>query len=158
MNAKEAIFDRGMLTDWLLAALMVPLGEQGILVGDNLAPAEGGWMHGDQGEVNDFIPYVVLTTGSGSPQPPDGIRGYGEDGWLLRYRLGVYGSVRSQVDWAADKVRRAWYSIPRQRVDLGDKWMIYHPTIASMGPISRSDSVSPQAYELVDEAVLSVTR
>jgi hypothetical protein len=81
------------------------------------------------------------------------------DDWSARYRLGYYGGIRSQTDWVADKVRAAWYALPRGRYPLGPQtWKLYNFTLLSMGGIERTDTVSPPAWQLIDEVVVGVVR
>src|SRR4051794_29884906 len=106
------IFNRGELTDWLIAQLTPALlaqesGEQDILLGDHLAPEEGGWPGGEPGS-GDFVPYVVFTTRPATPSPGVPVGSTEADSWEAAYSLVGYGAQRQQADWIADRARMAW--------------------------------------------------
>jgi len=127
---------RGPITDYLLTELVNTL--DGVLVGDGVAPDDGGWKGGDIG-AGTFAAYVVLTTGVATQvnTPPQGLKDQSGDAWNLTYTLASYGGVRQQADDVADQVRAAWQQIDLLRsVDLGQPWGFQSRQITTYGAVS----------------------
>ena len=58
-----------------------------------------------------------------------------------------------------DTVRRAWYTLPKGKLALGEEnWSVYQFSLSTLGRITRTDQVSPAAGELTYEVVVAVTR
>lgn len=163
MTTAKPLFERGRLTDWLLETLLrPPLGAMmptPVLVGDAVAPEEGGWSGGEPGQ-GTFVPYVTLATGPAAPAPKQGL-GPGEAwDWMLRYQLRSVGALRGQCDWVADQARAAWDTQGEVRLSIGDgpQWKAAQFVVASMGAVTRNDQVSPPYWEVVDEVSLALSR
>lgn len=162
MTENKPLFERGRLTDWLLSTLLRPTLETltpPILVGDGRAPEAGGWSGAQPGQ-GDFVPYTALFTGPAAPDGKQAISlGEAQD-WLCRYQLRHAGGLRSQADWIADRSRQAWDRQGEIRLDLGGppQWKAYRFTVASMGAVTRNDTVDPPYWEVTDEVVLALSR
>lgn len=142
------IFSRGLLTDALLDYLESET-SNGLLVGDGMAPLDGGWTGGEPGK-GDFVPYVVLSTGPAQKQSRDPLGGMENSSWLATYTTKHVGALRQQTDWAADQVRKAMVKFRPAHIDLDGDWAIVQTTYPQLGAISRNDAVDPPYWELVD--------
>ena len=142
------IFSRGVLTDAILDYLGTALDDTGILIGDGIAPKQGGWSGGEPG-VGDFVPYVVLTTGPAQKQARDPLARENTS-WLATYTTRHVGALRQQTDWCADKVREALVEYRPKLLHLDSKWSVVQTTYPSLGPITRNDTTDPAYWELVD--------
>lgn len=117
--------ERGRLTDLLVAHMQADatLTAKDIPVGDGIAPPEGGWAKMQPGE-DEFIGYVLLSTGQAVPAPePETIRA-AHATWRCLYGLRGVGGSRQQADFVADKMREAFLTFPTDPVDLGETWTI----------------------------------
>lgn len=151
--------DRGVLTDTLVVALTAALDDDpAILVGDGMAPVEGGWPKGEPGE-GDFVPYIVLTCGSWRPAAGLTLAPAG-DAWSASYRVGSYGGQREHADYVADRVHQCW---PRMQLDPmtlghGGEWGFASWDIAEMGEVVRNDQIQPSMWSTTSALTLLVTR
>ena len=149
---------RGPITDYLIAQLTAELSP--LLVGDAIAPPQGGWQGGDVG-AGDFAAYVVLGTGPASQinQPAQTLRDQSGDEWNLAYTLTSYGGVRKQCDDLADMVRAAWQSIDLSRtVDLSQPWGFQSRQMTSYGSVDpQYVGTAVQWWSCRDSAVLRIS-
>lgn len=159
----DKIFERGRLTDWIVATLFAPLpalDPVAVLVGDAVAPDAGGWSEGtpDQGV---FVPYTVLVTGPGVAFDKQNIQASEAWDWKLRYQLRHAGGMRNQADWTADQARKVWDAQGETRLMLNDDpphWKAFGFSVVTMGAVNRNDTVQPPYYEIVDDVQLSLSR
>jgi hypothetical protein len=160
----KPLFERGQFTDWLLKQL----GEQlpaDVLLGDALAPDDGGWVGGQPGQ-GGFTGYTVLGTVPASPGPAGAELGDAEaSSWVLRYTLRSFGGARTQADYCADKARWAWHALASERpvlelgtADLPSRWRAERPLITQMGGVLRSDQMQPPGWEVTDELAVTLNR
>lgn len=157
--SRRPLPERGPLTSWLLTRIGDQLEEAGQLLGDGVAPPEGGWTQGQPGQ-GDFIAYSVLMGGAATAGQPQTLGGsVDSDGWMLRYTLRSVGAVREQADWAGDAVRAAWHGLESTTMLLGPaKWQVHVPAVTSMGQPVRNDAVQPPLWEVTDEVSLRLDR
>jgi hypothetical protein len=162
--SRKPLFERGRLTDWLLEELGGALPAE-VLLGDGVAPNDGGWQGGQPGQ-GKFIGYSVLGTGAAAPGGTATLAETDSSEWLLRYTLRSAGGVRHQADFCADKARQAWHRL----VDAGEpviplgndadpsNWKVYSPLVVSMGAVSRTDQTQPPFWEVLDEVTVKISR
>ena len=158
MSSSKPLFDRGRVTDWIIDQLLSPALLPKVLVGDAVAPPEGGWPSGVPGGGN-FVPYTVLSTGQATPDRGT-VGAVTPDTWILRYQLKHSGGMRQMVDWTADLVRHAWDVQPEVRLDMGEgpQWKAYQFSVLTMGPVVRNDTVQPPYWDVVDDVALTLSR
>lgn len=146
------VFKRGVLTDTLLDHLEGVLGGTAVLIGDGIAPVEGGWTGGEPG-AGSFVPYSVVATGPAQRQSKDPI-GHDSSSWLTSYTFRAVGGTRAQCDWTADLVREGMTGWKVKGLDLGSNWSIVQASFPNLGPVTRNDSVDPAYWEVVDNLSL----
>lgn len=148
------IFARGVLTDDLLDYLeqTFAAAEFTLLVGDHLAPEEGGWSGGQPG-TGEFVPYLVLTTGPATRNAKDPI-GRDNSSWSAAYTLRAVGATRTQADWAADMARSAVVGYAKRKPEGLGGWKVQLTLYSVLGDIQRNNSVDPPYYELTDTVAL----
>lgn len=148
---------RAAITESLLSYLA---NELQVAVGDGQAPPAAGWSGGQPGAGN-YVPYVVLITGSATPRAASGQRdtlGPDKSMWTLSYSLRAFGVVRAQADYHADAARAAWDQLRGNNLIAAEGWTAVASLIDSMGQINRNDSVDPPLWELTDSYSLWVAR
>lgn len=152
------IFLRGPLTDWLLEHIEASLTERNVLllVGDGVAPKEGGWTGGQPGK-GKFKPYVVVTTGIARHNAADPLAN-GDGSWLAMYNLRGVGGSRQQAEWAADQGREALNAARQIPLDLGGPWTMQQARYETLGGVSRNDSTDPPYWEVPDTVALWMER
>lgn len=156
---------RREVTDWLLNYLK----EEGHVVGDILAPLEGGWQkrelsehvwdedyeEGDDDELDfpEFVPYVVVTPLDAKPSVSANQGRYRND-WTLRYQLTWFGVSREQVENIADTARGLTEIRPEVPTDANFKinWVLT-PTVGGIGYTTQLD---PPGYSQSDTYELEV--
>lgn len=141
------MLDRNELTDEFLAWYA----SAGLLVGDAIAPYEGGWTEGQQG-VGSFVPYAVLGTGSATT----GQRTLCADSYeySVNYSMGIYGESRRKTDQFSHEIHLQLLGRTGHRF-FGYK--IVELKVASFGAISRNDSTSPASWSQQDSVVVHLT-
>lgn len=146
------VFSRGPLTDAILDFLTAALQPHGILVGDGIAPNDGGWTGGQPGEGN-FRSYVVVSTLQASKGFQDPVPG-GDTSWRASYGLRSVGALRHQSDWTADKARQAMKDYKPKHIDLDGDWRVLKTSFETLGPVTRNDTSDPAYWELLDTATI----
>ena len=121
-------------------------------VGDNVAPAEGGWADGQPGS-GIFVPYLVVVTGGGA------VRALGQGSVIpafsISYSLRSHGGSRTQCDWMAKVGRDGIYGV--SQVKFGDPlWKVINVEWAQLGPMLRNDSTAPASWSVSDTFLLVV--
>lgn len=150
------IFSRGLLTDLVLDHLSTMLGVAGPLIGDAIAPLEGGWTGGQPGQ-GKFIAYSVLTPGTASHRERDPL-GVDDTSWSASFSLRHVGGNRQQVEWAGDKTREALSLLRKVPLSLDGPWRLLQPRFETLGAVSRNDSTDPPYWESADTVVLWLER
>lgn len=145
------MIDNGAFTELLLETLSV----HGDLLGDGVAPTEGGWLTG-QPNANVFRPYSVLVSGGMQPvQSPNLIKTDRPDynaSWSLRH----FGGSRKQCDWIAQQFRDQIYTL-RGLTFGADTYKINSVSPLSIGAVSRNDQVDPPYWQAFDNLTILVT-
>jgi hypothetical protein len=148
-----SVVRRGDLTDHLLAALKV----NGLLVGDGVAPDDGGWDDDPNAPNSSYLPYVVVMPQTA--QAGTGSLGDNETDWQIPYTLASYGVTREQVEWFADESRVIFKSCEKDLVLMdGDKWQITQFLVMSIGGIARNDSMEPSEFSQIDLVSLRISK
>jgi hypothetical protein len=152
------IFLRGPLTDWLLDYLedRLAASDSALLLGDGIAPVEGGWTGGQPGK-GEFRAYLVVSTGVVRHRDNDPLAG-GDSSWLASYGLRGVGGSRQQADWAADQGREALNAARNIDLDLGGPWRMQQARYESLGGVSRNDNTDPPYWEVSDTVALWMDR
>jgi hypothetical protein len=144
------VIDHGALTDAILASLGAVE-----LMGDGIAPNEGGWIMG-QPNVVAFRPYGVLVDGGMMPvESPQLIKGSRTD-WKASWSLRYFGGSRQQCDWIAGVFRP---EIDRLRnLEFGtDVHRILNTDPLVIGAVMRNDQVDPPYWQASDNLTLHIT-
>ena len=128
------MLDHGALTDYVLAALTAGIaanvtGSALPLVGDGVAPADGGWIHGQPGD-GVFRPYVALVSGGASPIN-EHLDSFNPD-WSVTFSLRSFGGSRKQCDWMATLMRGLIAGLAHHTVG---SWSIIGIRWGSWGPV-----------------------
>lgn len=153
------VFARGPLTDWLLDRLESELSEinSAVLLGDGIAPEDGGWTGGQPG-VGQFRAYTVITTAAATRLHASPI-GDSANSWSAGYVFRSVGGSRQQAEWAADRTRVALDRVKKINLDLmTGTWRLTKVHYETLGGVSRNDSTDPPYWELADTAGLWLDR
>jgi len=149
------MIDHGALTDLLIYQLSTDTGE---LVGDGIAPAEGGWLKGQPNQ-SVYVPYMVLVSGGASVMIND------LDGnldWTVNWSLRYFGGSRKQVDWIANKARNAIDGGPNNVLHntfgVNQPFKITAVQWTNLGAVSRVDTVNPPYWQVYDSFGLVCSR
>lgn len=148
------IFARGLLTDWLLDYTEAGLANAGVnlLIGDAIAPLDGGWSGGQPGE-GVFRPYVVVSTMATVANQNDPL-GSDNTSWRANYSVRAVGGSRQQVEWAGDRSRLILSDIRRVTLDLEGAWQVQRSRYDTLGAVQRNDSTDPPYWEATDTLAL----
>ena len=142
---------------WLRVGLEVASPASPILVGDGIAPEEGGWTAGQPGR-GEFVPYVTLSGGSGTPAPANHLGDRFAD-WVVSYQLRATGASREQADWIGDRASAALWAHVGDKVNLdGTTWKLIDLRLPNRGAPSRTDATDPPYWEASEVADLWLTR
>lgn len=146
------MIDHGALTDAVLASL---IGATGELLGDGVAPGEGGWVMG-QPNTDVFRPYGVLVDGGMNPiQTPNLIR-TGRPDWTATWSLRYFGGSRKQCEWIAGVFRPA-IEVMRGMVFGTDPHLVRTVDPLMMGSVMRNDQVDPPYWQVIDNLTMQIT-
>jgi hypothetical protein len=142
-----------LLTDAVLAACRV-IGA--FPVGDNSAPADGGWAGGVP-NVGEFKAYAVVSSqgalASASPIGAD------RCDWDTTWLAGSYGGSREQCEWVADEIRKPFCDLIGTTHDLGGvTWKIMGTVFKNLGAVERIDTTDPPYWQVRDTVGLRITR
>ena len=148
------MFDHGALTDVVLAHLTAAVSTHVTssalpLVGDGIAPTDGGWINGQPGD-GVFRPYVVVVSGGAAPRNLD-VSQF-DPGWAVSLSLRSFGGSRKQCDWMATLARTCISTI--YHTDFGQGWQIIGVEWGSLGPVSRIDATAPAFWQVFDNLTL----
>lgn len=147
------MIDTGSMTFLLLHHLSV--GDPTLLVGDGVAPQEGGWTGGTP-NTGSFTPYSVLAFQGAGPTHPDVDKADPE--WATRWSIGHYGGSRAQADWVATLSRTRLLASLKQIFGDSDPFKVISIVWTGLGGMSRNDQVDPPYWSASDTAILTVSR
>jgi allophanate hydrolase subunit 2 len=126
--------------DQVLEHLLAAGAAGALLVGDNVAPAEGGWVNG-QPQSGLFRPYSVLMLGQSSAE--SGLREKVD--WTTQFSVRHFGGSRPQASKQSNRMRVAlqvpWVQGPWRSMRL--HWAV-------LGSMQRVDSVDPPYWQIYD--------
>ena len=142
----SVLIDTGALTDLVLAHL----GTANVLVGDGVAPAEGGWLSGQPG-AGVFRPYATLVVTGGVPAA----LGLDSDfpAWAVGFSLRSFGGSRSQCDAQAALARGAMEGLQQETFGAA-AWVIAGVQWQALGAMVRVDASSPPFWQVFDTLAL----
>lgn len=135
--------DHGALTEEMLIRISKA---SELLVGDGVAPFEGGWKEG-QPNRKEFVPYVVLAD-AGSINNDPTITRYPDftANWTLKY----FGVSRKQVEWIAGKIRPLMHDIEKFQFGSNPPYEVKHTKFTALGAVNRVDSTDPPFWQAFD--------
>lgn len=133
--------NRGLLTDHVISILE----DHDLLVGDGVAPKEGGWVTG-QPNVGRFIPYVVLMSGPGTVMDRAMNRVGSYDVKNLYY-LRSFASTRRSVDKISHASRTALELVTPF---IFEDFKAIHCMPSSLGATIRNDAQDPPLWQVYD--------
>jgi len=143
------VIDHGALTD----ALLTYLGRVE-LVGDGIAPSEGGWLMG-QPNVVSFRPYAVLVDGGAQQIMTPNLMVDRPD-WSASWSLRFFGGSRRQCEWIAGQFRPSIAGL--RNLEFGeDEHRIVSVDLSMLGSVMRNDQVDPPYWQANDNLVMQVT-
>jgi hypothetical protein len=125
-----------------------------LLVGDGIAPLEGGWTLGTP-NLGGFAAYTVLAFDGATPINPDVAKA--EPEWSTRWAMRHHGGSREQADWVA-LVSRSRLTQMLQKQFGVDPFKVIGVQWNQLGAMSRNDSVDPPFWTASDSVILVVSR
>lgn len=126
------------------------------LVGDGIAPPEGGWTSGTPGK----DAFKAYTTVASTPSRP-GSRAtlnHSQDSWVATFRLTHVGGGRAQASWCADVMRAQLLTLTYQKLELGagNLFSLNMIQFDPLGGVNRVDSNTGAYWEVVDGVSLAL--
>jgi hypothetical protein len=139
------------LTDIVLTAMR----SNGIMVGDGVAPMEGGWSSGTP-NVAGFTPYTVLAFNGATPTNPEIVAS--DPDWSCAWLLRHFGGSREQADWVGDQMRNNVVATLKQKFGVADPYKVSGIVWSNLGALSRNDQVDPPYWQSQDSVTLLTSR
>ena len=144
------MIDHGALTDAILLALA-----EVELMGDGIAPPDGGWLMG-QPNVVAFRPYGVLVDGGMNPIQSPQLSGLTTPDWTASWSMRYFGGSRKQCEWIAGQFRPSIAGL--RGLEFGeDVHKIVNVNPLMMGAVTRNDQVDPPYWQSFDNLTMHVT-
>lgn len=137
------MIDTGAFTDQLLVRLKDASNRY--LVGDGIAPKEGGWSGSPDSGV--FIPYTVLTCLGGAPRNPG--PNLDQIDWQLTFSLRTHAASRLQVDKALSLIRPVIDALDNTLDSVG-VYTVRNVTWESLGGVTRTDQGNSAMWSVTD--------
>lgn len=157
MSVTPAVPSRRQFSNVLLAHLKEALSDPKVVVGDTLAPPDGGW-GGQQPGSGSYSPYVVYKPGNASPGQARETVGLDYGSWNVGFTLVHNGGSRDQTEWVGDQVRAA-LTIWRPRLQLADvTWVLQQVVFTQLGGATPDNQTSPSYWEAADTAIAMLSR
>ena len=147
------MIDIGHMTTLLLDTLAT--GDPALMIGDGVAPTEGGWTGGTP-NTGSFAAYSVLSFTGAAPANPD--VNSADPEWATRWALNSHGGSRAQADWMAYQVRKRILTALKQTFAEDDVFKIIAISWNSLGAMVRNDQVDPPYWSTSDNLILTVSR
>lgn len=149
-------FPRGDLTTVFLRYLAATL-----MIGDGVAPDEGGWDDDANKPTSTYYPYGVLTPLT-TPEASGSIAE--SNAYVIApYSISYYGISREQLELMSDRGREVASNLGRsqhtlQGLNQSEVWKIMQARCNSIGGISRSDNVEPSLYTQTDVISIYISK
>lgn len=145
------------LTTWVVDVLTQSLLVEATLVGDGVAPLDGGWEDGQPG-VGEFVPYITVAGGT-AVAGRETTMGTDYADWRVTYELRATAASRRQVDATGDQAVDILAARRGTRVRLEDAdWKIVDVRMPVLGSPSRNDTTDPPYWEAADTVELWLSR
>ena len=153
------MIDTGALTDLLIAHLVAAIAADPAVtdpakpppVGDNVAPAAGGWVDGQPG-AGVYVPYLVVVTAGSAPRTL--AQSTTVPAWGCGYSVRAHGGNRTQTDWMAKVGRDAIAGLKGHLFGADPAWGIINVEWTGLGPMLRNDSTAPPSWSVADTVTL----
>lgn len=133
--------NRGALTDILITTLE----QANLIVGDGVAPKDGGW-EGGQPNVGRFVPYVVVMAGSVQGVDRNIASGFTKD-WMASYSLRTFSATRRTTDALSFAARQA---LEDCTPFIFGKFKAIHVSVSTIGSMQRNDASDPPLWQVFD--------
>ena len=140
----------GEVTTFVVAKMAEHLGPLDVLVGDGVAPLDGGWGEGTPNTSGGFVPYVVIKANSAASNQTDvplcstvPVR------LSIQYVMTAHHISRAAADALAETARRFLKALdgPPHHVQLGDiSFRTNQVWIDSVSGAYRDDSTHPKFW------------
>lgn len=142
-------------TGSLVEEVLFRLRDGGKLIGDGVAPPEGGWSVGSP-NVDQFVPYSVLGFNGATTTLPDLST---NPDWDVAFAIRHYGGSRKQADWQATRVRNV-IEMSRGLTFSGSpfNYKVIGVYRWQLGTLDRNDQVDPPYWQTFDSFVLMCSR
>lgn len=127
-----------------------------LLVGDNIAPKDGGWLQG-QPNVSVFRPYVVLMQGPTTPVTPDRIVPSHSE-WNVSFSVRTFAGAPAQLRTYSQRVRNAIDGFEKAYFGTEDVFKVVHTHFDQLGSLVRDDAVDPPYWQTFDAVRCEVSR
>jgi hypothetical protein len=146
------VIEIGALAQLLITQLE---NESGMLVGDGIAPVEGGWIEG-QPNVKAFRPYAVLMQGPATPASPDRVVPHHSE-WMVNYSLRTFAGSAEQLRFASQTFRNTLATY-KPTFGTGDVFKTVFVHWDQLGSNVRNDQVDPPYWQTFDALRFEVSR
>lgn len=141
------MIDRTALTDLLTTRLA----DTDVPIGDHEAPANVGWRKGTT-NVEAFVPYLVLSTGSATATP-SGLC-LGRYDWRATYQVRGYAATRTGADQLCSRAAEALQS--GERVEVGQH-RVNVVSVDALSGITADRSVRPALFSVTITATVQLS-
>ena len=148
------MLDTGALTNLVIEQITLGSAQ---LVGDGIAPTDGGWLRG-QPNVDAFVPFTVVAfTGASVKVPGEMTLVKAQEFWLASFQLRYHGGSRPQTDWIAMEAREA-VEILQNRQFGAVPYKVAFIEWRQLGGVVRNDVTDPPAWTATDNFTLQVSK
>jgi hypothetical protein len=149
------VIEVGRLTEALITHLQVQT-SPALVIGDGIAPREGGWQQG-QPNVHVFRPYAVVITGPATMARPDRVAPNGSE-WSVSYSVRTFAGSPSQLRTYYQRVRNAVDTFNKVLFGADDAFKVVHAQFEQLGSETRDDSVDPPYWQVFDAVRVEASR
>lgn len=142
------MIDIGAATKMILTQLR----STGLLVGDGIAPKEGGWVEGAP-NIDAFLAYSVVGFAGASPAYPDVGLLRSQD-WATTWTIRHHGGSRDQLDFQATAARTLCLDLHRKSFGVAHSFTVIELVWRSLGENIRNDQIDPPFWSSTDVIML----
>ena len=135
--------------DALISALIAQIATTGIIVGDHIAPKEGGWSSGQPG-MGEFTGYTAVFSGQVNLVPSTFCPG--DLDASCQFSTRTFGTTRKQADDLALLVRNCLVGFKPDAGEYRTNMLICN----SIGPNERMDDTEPKRWRVSDNYTASM--